>query len=207
MRAISRLMRRGYRLPLGRRLTSFGLTLMTLAAASLPQAGCVHNPQDRTIAAFEANLAGHASATQALQQWCDARGIASGATIRVEFVRGADAAAPADLRGVLGVGANDVLGYRHVQLVCGDTVLSDAHNWFVPARLTPDMNRQLSETQVPFGRIAASLNFTREPLSAARHGDPGCPADAISTHRARLVLPDGRPLAYALECYTFANVR
>jgi chorismate-pyruvate lyase len=190
-----------------RRLTRFGYALMTLAAASLPLAGCAHNPADPTLAAFEANLASHASATQALQQWCEARGIAPGAAIRVEFVRGADAVAPAELRTILGVGPHDVLGYRHVRLACGDTVLSDAHNWFVPARLTLEMNRQLSETQVPFGRIAASLNFTREPLSAARRGDPGCPADAISTHRARLVLPDGHPLAYVVECYTVANVR
>ena len=179
---------------------------MTLAAASLPLAGCAHNPQDRTIAEFEANLAGHASATQALQQWCDTHGIAPGRAIHVEFVRGADAPAPTDLRSLLGVGADDVLGYRHVKLVCGDTVLSDAHNWFAPARLTPDMNRELSETQIPFGRIAASLNFTREPLSAARHGELGCPVDAFSTHRARLVLPDGRPLAYVLECYSEANL-
>jgi len=180
---------------------------MTLAAASLPLAGCAHNSADRAMAAFEANLASHTSATQALQEWCDGRRIAPGATIRAEFVRDSDAAAPADLRTILAVGPGDVLGYRHVRLLCGDQVLSDAHNWFVPARLTPDMNHQLNETQVPFGRIAASLNFTREPLSAALRGDPGCPAGAISTHRARLVLPDGHPLAFVVECYTFANVR
>ncbi|MFM5893463.1 MAG: chorismate--pyruvate lyase family protein [Novosphingobium sp.] len=181
---------------------------MSLAAASLPLAGCAHNSGDQGLAAaFEANLASHASATQALQQWCDARGIAPGATIRVEYVRHADMTPPADLRQVLSAGPGEPLSYRHVRLVCGDKILSDAHNWFVPARLTLEMNRQLAETQIPFGRIAASLNFTREPLSAARHGDPGCPADAISTHRARLALPDGRPLAYVVECYTFANVR
>ena len=92
------------------------------------------------------------------------------------------------------------------RLRCGEHVLSDAHNWFVPARLTPEMNRQLAETQVPFGRIAAALNFTREPLTAARRGDPGCPDNAISTHRARLVLPDGRPLAFVVECYTAENL-
>ena len=68
------------------------------------------------------------------------------------------------------------------------------------------MNRQLAETQVPFGRVAASLAFTREPLASARRGDPACPAGAISTHRALLRLPDGQPLAMVVECYTEANL-
>lgn len=179
---------------------------MTLAAASLSLTGCAHTPTDQTIAAFEANLAGHASATAALQLWCDTRGIAPGKTITAEFVSGADEAPPTDIRDLLGVGAEEPLGYRHVRLVCGEHVLSDAHNWYVPSRLTAEMNRQLTTSQVPFGRIAASLNFTREPLASARRGDPGCPANAISTHRARLVLPDGQPLAFVVECYTEANL-
>ena len=179
---------------------------MTLAAASLSQAGCAHAPADQVIAAFEANLASHASATAALQLWCDQRGIFPGAAITADFVTGADEPPPADIRKLLGVEPGEPLGYRHVRLRCGEHVLSDAHNWFVPARLTPEMNRQLAETQVPFGRIAASLNFSREPLAAARRGDPGCPDNAISTHRARLVLPDGRPLAFVVECYTAENL-
>ena len=179
---------------------------MTLAAASLTIASCAHLPSGSAADAFEGNLAGHSSATAALQQWCDTRGIAPGETIAVEFVAGADEAPPADLRGILGVSAEVPLGYRHVRLVCGTVVLSDAHNWFVPARLTAEMNRQLNDTRVPFGRVAASLNFTREPLAAARRGDPGCPVDAISTHKARLLLPDGKPIAYVVECYTEANL-
>jgi hypothetical protein len=33
------------------------------------------------------------------------------------------------------VGATEPLGFRHVRLACGNVVLSDAQNWFVPARL------------------------------------------------------------------------
>lgn len=179
---------------------------MTLAAASLSVTGCAHPGTDAEVAAFEANLAAHASATAALQLWCNQRGIAPGAQIAVEFVSGADAAPPADLRAILGVDADTPLGYRHVKLTCGAHVLSQAHNWYVPARLTPEMNRQLTETQVPFGRVAASLNFTREPLASTRRGDPGCPVGAISTHRALLRLPQGEPLALVVECYTEANL-
>lgn len=179
---------------------------MTLAAASLSVTGCAHPQSDPEVAAFEANLAAHASATAALQLWCDRRGIAPGAQIAVEFVAGDDAAPPADLRATLGVGSDESLGYRHVKLTCGKAVLSEAHNWYVPARLTSEMNRQLAESRVPFGRIAASLNFTREPLASTRRGEAGCPAGAISTHRALLRLPDGSPLALVVECYTEANL-
>lgn len=180
---------------------------MTLAIGSLPLASCTHDAAaDPVLDAFEANLAAHASATEALRQWCMARGLADPARITVRFVRGADAVPPASLRSTLGVTADEPLGYRHVQLVCGDLVLSQAHNWFVPARLTPAMNRQLAESDLPFGRIAASLNFTRQPLASARRGDPACPAGAISTHRALLRLPDGQGLALVVECYTEANL-
>jgi hypothetical protein len=180
---------------------------MTLAAASLSLAGCAHSAPDAVISAFETNLAAHASATEALSQWCKARGIDPAGQITVQFVHGSDEAPPTHLRQTLGVSVDEPLGYRHVKLVCGNVVLSEAHNWFVPARLGPEMNRQLAESDVPFGRVAASLAFTREPITSARRGDPGCPAGAISTHRALLRLPTGEPLALVVECYTAENLR
>lgn len=180
---------------------------MTIAAASLSQTGCTHRQTDADHAAFEANLAAHASATEALRQWCELRGIASPAEIVAVQVAGADQPPPAGIHSQLGVPADEPLGYRHVRLTCGNHILSDAHNWYVPARLTAEMNHQLAETQMPFGRVAASLKFTREPLASARRGDPACPAGAISTHRALLRLPDGQPLALVEECYTEANLR
>lgn len=61
------------------------------------------------------------------------------------------------------------------------------------------MNRQLAESDVPFGTVAASLGFTREPIASARRGDPGCPVRAISTHRALLRLAEGQPLALVVN--------
>ena len=179
---------------------------MTLAVVSLATSSCAHGRGDAVLDAFEANLAAHASATVALGQWCEARGIARPARIRAELVRGLDEPPPPGLREALGVTADEALGYRHVRLVCGEAVLSQAHNWFVPGRLDPEMNRQLDESDTPFGKVAAALAFTREPIGSARRGDPGCPDDAISTHRALLRLPDGRGLAYVVECYTEANL-
>jgi len=179
---------------------------MTLAVGSLALSGCVDARGERVLDAFEANLAGHASATEALRVWCGQRGIAAADRITARFVRGADAPEPPGLRDALGVTTGEPIGYRHVRLTCGDIVLSQAHNWFVPARLTAEMNRRLAETDVPFGKVAGALGFTREPIASARHGDPACPTGAISTHRALLRLPDGRGLALVVECYTEANL-
>ena len=36
-----------------------------------------------------------------------------------------------------------------MRLKCGDHVLSEADNWYVKARLTPDMNHMLETTDTP----------------------------------------------------------
>lgn len=95
--------------------------------------------------------------------------------------------------------------YRHVRLYCGDTVLSQAHNWYLPDRLTAEMNRQLAETDVPFGRVVASLEFRRFPLKTGRT-DHACPADMVLANRSVLRLPDGQALALVIECYTAATL-
>jgi len=164
-------------------------------------------PSEPDIAAFEAHLAAHTSATEALAQWCAARHIASDQPIRATQVHDRDARPPAGLRRLLGIDAHAAIGYRHVLLACGETVLSEAHNWYVPARLTATMNRQLAETDTPFGKVAAELGYRRQPLATVRGRAAGCPAGTVSSHRALLVLPDGSPLALVLECYTAANLR
>ena len=160
-----------------------------------------------SIAVFEAELAKHHSATEALRQWCEARHIANPAEIMARPVHGANARPPAELRKLLGIGKAEPLGYRHVELTCGGHVLSVAHNWYVPSQLTPEMNAALTTTQVPFGRIAAPLGYAREPLEILSKPPRGCPANTISAHRALLRLPGGRVLAYVLECYTTENLR
>lgn len=103
--------------------------------------------------------------------------------------------------------SEEPLGYRHVELRCGDVVLSVAHNWYVPARLTPGMNRTLGISDTPFGRVAMPLGFTRRRLAEKRGPLPGCPLDTVLANRAVLELPDGRPLSALTECYTRANLR
>ena len=74
--------------------------------------------------------------------------------------------ATADVRAALDVKPDEPLGYRRVKLKCGEHVLSEADNWYVPARLTPEMNHVLETTDTPFGKAVAALRFRRHTLSA-----------------------------------------
>lgn len=185
-----------------------GLALVALVAAPMAMAAGVtlDGGEQARLVAFEAALAAQPSATRALTGWCAARGIANPARIVAEPVAGADAGVPADAWQVLEIDGTEPLGYRHVRLRCGGVVLSEAHNWYVPARLTDAMRHVLATTDTPFGTVAAPLGFVREPLSSVRGPAEGCPRETVLTHRARLRLPDGRPLALLVECYTQANV-
>lgn len=177
-------------------------TLATLATAGL-LSGCAGPGRSD----FEATLAADPSATAALGRWCARRQIATPPRITAAPIAGRPATEPADLRQLLGVPAEIPLGYRHVRLSCGKTGLSEAHNWYVPARLTAAMNAALATTDTPFGTVAAPLHFTRERLRSERGRGAGCPPGTILTHRARLRLPTGDALALVVECYTRANLK
>jgi chorismate-pyruvate lyase len=166
---------------------------LAAAIALLALAGCT-----TTLDRFEATLAAQDSATAALEDWC-------GAKVTAVPAGGPDLPAASQDRALLEVSESEPLRYRHVRLNCGGKVLSEAHNWYVPARLTADMNRQLDTTDTPFGKVIASLRFTRERISGA--GVEGCPPDSILRHKALLRLPDGRPVSLVIECYTPANLR
>ncbi|VWX47111.1 conserved hypothetical protein [Novosphingobium sp. 9U] len=168
---------------------------MALAAAPQPQ-----------LEAFEAALASRDSATLALEQWCAAQHIAEPAQVHAENLGASGEAPPHQLRRRFGLTQDETISLRHVRLSCGDVALSVAWNWYVPERLTPEMRDVLRTTDMPFGKVVAPLQFRREPLATTSGRAENCPADTISTHRARLVLRDGRPLAYLIECYTAANL-
>lgn len=178
-----------------------------LAIALATLAGCTTTPPpDRSLAAFEAVLAGQDSATAALTEWCAQHAIADPANISARSVGGAPIPPDVSLRSVLEVSEDEPVGYRHVLLSCGDAVLSDAHNWYVPGRLSQEMNTVLETTDTPFGRVVAPLGFTRERFAAERGAAEECPAGTILSHSALLRLPDGRPISMVVECYTSANL-
>jgi hypothetical protein len=146
--------------------------------------------------------------------------LAAPAQIVAEQVHGADKEPTAEQRQLLGVGPAEPIRYRRVRLHCGERVLSEADNWYVPSRLTADMNRQLDTTDTSFGRVVRSLHFQRHTLSAKllwaplpegwemgaagsekASGTLEIPAHLLE-HRAVLTTPDGTPFSEVVETYT-----
>src|SRR5271157_592394 len=118
------------------------------------------------IESLNADLLAHDSATLTLERWCADHRLADPALIVAERVHDVDKVAAAEVRATLDVKPDEPLGYRRVRLKCGDHVLSEADNWYVPARLTPEMNHVLETTDTPFGKAVADLHFRRHTLAA-----------------------------------------
>jgi chorismate-pyruvate lyase len=175
--------------------------LAVLASAGL--SACASPPG---IAEFEQTLAANHSATEALTQWCRARGIANPPQIVARAVKSEMAQPDTAVRAVLAIADSEPVRYRQVHLLCGDSLLSIAENWYVPSRLTPDMNRMLDTSDIPFGRVVAPLGYHREQLASTRGRAPGCPEGTVLSIRAVLKLADGRPISMVAECYTQANL-
>jgi hypothetical protein len=209
----------------------FALTLIVTTPIAVADSSTARAPvwRDNYITRLEAlallqslnaNLLSHDSATLTLDRWCEAHRLASPPRIVAERVRGADKPPTPEVREVLAVSATEPVRYRRVRLRCGDRVLSEADNWYVPARLTPEMNRALDTTDIAFGRAVQELRFRRRTLSASLLWSPlpegwemgaqprvdNAPALKIPPHvlqhRAVLALPDGTPISTVVETYT-----
>jgi len=172
------------------------------------------------IETLNTDLLTHDSATLTIERWCADHRLANPARIVAERIRDADKPASAEVRAALDVKPDEALGYRRVRLKCGDHVLSDADNWYVPARLTPEMNHVLETTDTPFGKAVAALHFRRHTLSADllwrplpqgwEMGATAAPQyaaaltipDHVLEHRAVLSTPDGEPFSEVVETYT-----
>jgi chorismate-pyruvate lyase len=164
-------------------------------------------------------LLSHDSATATLERWCDSHRLATPPRIVAQRVPGADRPASEALRRELGATPDEPVRYRHVKLMCGTVLLSEADNWYLPGRLTLEMNRLLDTSDTPFGRVVQALNFQRHTISAQLLWSPlpegwemnpagvargagklRMPA-AVLQHRALLTLPDGTPFSEVVETY------
>ncbi|HXP01236.1 MAG TPA: hypothetical protein VN813_12095 [Luteibacter sp.] len=169
---------------------------------------------------LNATLLSHPSATLTLEQWCGAHALAPDVKILARRVKGQDKPLPDEERAALGIGPDEPVRYRRVQLACGEHVLSEADNWYVPARLTPEMNQILDTTDQPFGKVVQALHFHRQTLSADLLWSPlptGWEMDAplpaqhkgalaipheVLRHRAVLYTESNQPFSLVVETYT-----
>lgn len=172
------------------------------------------------VQTLNSELLTNESATLTLDRWCERHKLAASTKITAERVRGVDKEPSAEQRKLLGISAEEPVRYRRVRLHCGDRVLSEADNWYVPSRLTPGMNQALDTTDIAFGRAVQLLHFRRQRLSATLLWSPlpeGWEMGArlpdrraegleippqILQHHAILVLPDGSPISEVVETYT-----
>ncbi|MDB5459267.1 MAG: hypothetical protein JWO72_1008 [Caulobacteraceae bacterium] len=187
------------------------------SASAAPDGYVARLEAEALLETLNADLLSHDSATAVLQDWCDAHGPA-GRHILAERVRGPDKPLPPAGRAALGAGVDQGLRYRRVRLTCGPQVLSEADNWYLPARLTPQMNSTLDDSDTPFGVVVRPLDFHRRNLSAALLFEPlprGWETSASRTappltaippqvlqHTAVLSTPAGAPFSYVVETYT-----
>jgi chorismate-pyruvate lyase len=202
------------------------------SAASQPSAEWHHRPGSAEyhleaallLQTLNADLLSHDSATLTLERWCADQRLAPSPRIVVERVRGAEKGPTDEQLAQLSVKDVTSVRYRQVKLMCGSVVLSEADNWYVPERLTPEINKVLDTTDTPFGRAVQALNFRRHTISArvlaqllperwwelrsadlAAQSQSLCLPAHVLEHRAILSLPDGTPFSEVVETYT-ANV-
>jgi chorismate-pyruvate lyase len=131
------------------------------------------------------------SATVTLERWCRTHRIADDPTIVADRDPAHEQPITQEQRTALGIGSDEPVRYRHVRLSCGGRLLSEADNWYVPARLTPAMNATLETSHIPFGKAVAALHFTRTTLSSRLLWSPlraGRPGRAQAS--GRLAIPE-----------------
>jgi chorismate-pyruvate lyase len=112
------------------------------------------------------------TATAFLDQWCADHKFANGAKIRARIDASRVRPVSEEQRLRLQIGSSEHVAYRHVELVCGEVVLSEAENWYVPARLSPEMNRILATTDTPFGRVVQDLKPHRKTFAVEMFWKP-----------------------------------
>jgi hypothetical protein len=168
---------------------------------------------------LNANILASTSATLSLEKWCADHGMAQPAKIVAHLLRGADKPATQEQRARLGVSQETPVKYRRVQLTCGEHLLSEADNWYVPGRLTPAMNHLLEETDTPFGKVVLPLapyrrtigaktlwsplpeHWESSPIPAATGGSAITIPNALFEHSAVLYTREHEPISEVRETY------
>lgn len=149
------------------------------------------SPDGAAVRTLKDRLERHPSATAVLQEHC---------SVPIHVVRLPVGEQPSQetLR-LLEVSDPRQVRTRHVQLLCGDIPLSDAWNWYVPERLTDDMNHLLETTDTPFGKAVSKTNFHRQRLETRF---PNNATGIVLENRAVLRRAlDNAPISLVVEDY------
>lgn len=150
--------------------------------------------QDALAAALADHIAAAASVTEALQDWCLARGIGAGSVRAVRLAPpeplAPDAAAPLSLT------PGEALAARRVRLTRGHRVLAEAENHYIPGRLPAGAADALERGETPFGRLLAGHGFARHT-----QGHRLAPGGRFVLETRALVALEGRPVALVRELY------
>jgi hypothetical protein len=155
------------------------------------------------IQALNTEILASRSATATLEKWCRDHRLSTDPTIVARAIPGVGKAPTPEQRQRLEISEQEDVRYRRVQLQCGERVLSIAENWYVPGRLTADMNRLLDTTTTPFGRVVQPLEPYRRTFASRMLWSPAdAPMpDALFEHRAVLYTRDNRPFSEVYEIY------
>jgi chorismate-pyruvate lyase len=170
---------------------------------------------------LNANILAASSATRSLESWCGEHHMAEPAKVVAVHVPGVEKAPSAEQLARLDVQDPSQVRYRRVELRCGTHLLSEADNWYVPVRLTAEMNALLETTDTPFGKVVAPLQPYRRTISATvlwsplpagweqqdtsrfqshRHAALAIPKDLFQ-HRAILYTAAHVPFSEVVETY------
>jgi hypothetical protein len=181
------------------------ISVLLAAAADVNHAFSDGADASAAVRALNADLSTHDSATEVLGRWCASHHLASPPVIRALRDRSVAKPADRDIRRLLKLGRGELVRYRRVSLTCGSHVLSNADNWYVPDRLTAEMNQQLDRTDIPFGLVVKPLGFHRVRLASTQSPNPDGSTrngQAVLRHEAVLIAGSGLPFSLVVESYT-----
>jgi chorismate-pyruvate lyase len=121
---------------------------------------------------LNADILAASSATRILEQWCADHHMADDPKIVAWRVPNVDKAPSAEQLERLAVNDASEVRYRRVELRCGEHILSEADNWYVPARLTTEMNALLETSDTPFGKAVQPLHPYRRTIAVTQLWTP-----------------------------------
>ena len=114
---------------------------------------------------LNAEILASSSATQSLEKWCRDHNMAADPIIVARVIAGIDKVPTVEQLQRLQVTSISDVKYRRVELRCGSHVFSEADNWYVPSRLTAEMNKLLETSETPFGKAVQSLRPYRRTFA------------------------------------------